>query len=131
MSEVADWPLVSPNDDGLRETVKPGECFYCGGKVGEAHGLKCVIVNKKIRVRYIFEFDTMVPHFWGSEEMREHYDTGDLLKQSEQSSWCADNALAELAHFAKEKESCLCPVFTCEYVKIVDATPVKLVQEGD
>lgn len=48
------WPLVDPNDDGIRPAGKPDECFYCNSKVGEEHGRQCCIVTKLVRLEYTF-----------------------------------------------------------------------------
>lgn len=117
----ADWPLVDAKDDGIRPAGPPDECFYCRRKVGEPHGAECVIVTKRVRVRYIFEIDIDVPHFW---------DEHTLLFHRNDSTWCADNAIAQIEDSAPEP-GCLCNAFTCEYVGISDDTPRREIRDDD
>jgi hypothetical protein len=36
------WPLVAPNDDGIRPAGPRDACFYCRQKVGQPHKPDCV-----------------------------------------------------------------------------------------
>jgi hypothetical protein len=63
------WPLVAINDDGIRPAGEPDECFYCHQKVGQPHGRDCVIVTKRVLVRYVVEVVINVPHSWTAEEI--------------------------------------------------------------
>lgn len=109
----ADFPLVLPDDDGIRPAGPPDGCFYCRSKVGTPHGRGCVAVEKTVRVRYVFELDIPVPHHWAGSDLEAHRNGG---------AWCADNALTHL-EAAREAAGCLCGVFRCEYVGDVDAAP--------
>lgn len=65
-------PIVLPDDEGIRPVGRPDECFYCRSKVGEEHQAKCVVVKKKVRVRYTFELDIEVPHHWDGRKIVFH-----------------------------------------------------------
>jgi hypothetical protein len=117
------WPLVAINDDGIRPAGPPNECLYCRRTVGQPHGPECVIVEKRVKVRYLFEIDISVPHHWSKSNVEFHRNQG---------TWCADNAIAELQALTSQEDKngvsfgpCLCGVFTYEYVQDVDTTPTR------
>lgn len=114
------WPIVALNDDGIRPAGRQDECFYCRQKVGHPHSQTCVIVQKRVRVRYTFEVDINVPYAWGKEQIEFHRND---------SSWCADNAIQELENQAEQ--GCLCPRFSAEFVRVLDATPTRHLRSGD
>jgi hypothetical protein len=106
------WPKVVENDDGIRPAGNKDECFYCRRKIGQPHEEDCVIVTKKVKVRYSFEIEIDVPHFW---------DKDNIEFKLNDSSWCADNALEDLTEYAGD--GCLCGVFDGEFIEVVDSTP--------
>ena len=108
------WPIVLSDDDGIRPFGEPDRCFYCHQKIGEPHGRGCVTIVKRIKVRYTVEIEIDVPHSW---------DEAAILFLRNESSWCANNAVADIEAFAAERGRCLCDVFTCEIVGVVDDTP--------
>ena len=116
------WPVVTADDPGIRPAGLPAQCFYCKAAVGEPHGGRCVIVQKTVKVRYIFELDLRVPHSWTKETIEFHRNDN---------TWCADNAIEELQALIKKVDfgdgvsagECLCDRFTCEFVGVVDETP--------
>lgn len=111
------WPKVIENDPGIRPAGKPDECFYCHRKVGQEHGRECVIVNKKVKVRYIYTFEIDVPHFW-DERM--------ILFHRNDSTWCANNGISELEdYFAGDDKGCSCSNYECEFIEDVDLTPFR------
>lgn len=114
-------PVVLSNDDGIRPAGNPDECFYCNQKVGHPHKSNCVVLKKRAKVRYSFEFEIDVP--WG-------WNQGNILFHRNDGSWCADNALQELQE-ASEKQGCLCPVFTCEVLEISEAPPYRKDKDGN
>jgi hypothetical protein len=63
------WPLVDPKDDGIRPAGEPDACFYCSQKVGQPHALDCVVVKKKVVVRYTVLAIIDVPHSWGADRI--------------------------------------------------------------
>ncbi len=117
------WPLVAPNDDGIRPAGPPDECFYCTRKVGAEHARDCTVVKKTVRVRYIIELDVTVPHHWEKDNVEFHRNEG---------SWCANNAIDELVTvFRDDEASCMCSAFVCEYMHDADTTPRRELCEPD
>jgi hypothetical protein len=122
MTETQLWPIVQVDDDGIRPAGQPDQCFYCRSRVGEPHGLQCVIVQKTVRVRYTFEIDVQVPHHWTKEQFEFHRND---------STWCADNGLDDLReNIVQERISdratvgtCLCEGFHAEWLGVTDDTP--------
>ena len=116
MTTTTDWPLVLSNDDGIRPAGKPDHCFYCRQKVGQPHGPTCVVVTKLVRLRYTFAVDVRVPHFWTPADIESHRND---------SSWCADNALDDVAAHTIDDPAgpCLCDRFDAEFVEVLDDTP--------
>lgn len=120
----ATWPIVTLDDDGIRPGGPADACFYCRARVGEPHGRECVSVDKKVRVRYIFEIEIAVPHFWTAHDVEFHRND---------SSWCADNAIDDLEEASGEKTPvgavgvtgpCLCNRFRAEFIEVVADTPI-------
>jgi hypothetical protein len=111
MSTDAPWPLVATNDDGIRPAGEPDQCFYCQERVGSEHKRDCVIVTKKVRVRFTVELDVDIPHCW---------DRGLVEFQYNDSKWCARN-LADLI----DENGCICDTTNCEFIRVVDDTPVR------
>lgn len=108
------FPVVTTDDHGIRPAGRPDACFYCKSKVGEPHGPECVVIVKRVRVRYSFELEIDVPHYWGKEQLEFHRN---------ESSWCASNALGELEKAFPEDGECPCGSFKCEALGTVDETP--------
>lgn len=118
------WPVVQPDDDGIRPAGKPDECFYCHQKVGTQHAQECVTVSKLVRLKYTFEVDVRVPHFWEPHTIEFHRN---------ESSWCADNAVDEIAdddEKTRGDDGCWCDRFTAQFVKVIDDTPTSEPREG-
>lgn len=107
------WPLVALNDDGIRPGGYADQCFYCHVAVGHPHRPDCVIVNKKIKMRFIFEVEIDAPHYWTKDNAEFHYG---------ESSWCADNALDVLEKH-KADGKCLCSIFDAEFIEVSDPSP--------
>lgn len=107
------WPLVEEEDFGIRPGGPPDECFYCQRKVGEEHEKSCVVIVKKVRLRYIFVVDVYEPH--GSDKEM-------IVFHRNESSWCASNALDEL-ELHDDQERCLCDRMVCEFVETLDDVP--------
>lgn len=83
------------------------KCFYCSQPVGKPHKDDCVIWTREVVVRMTVEYAIEVPHFWDKEMIEFHRND---------SSWCANNALDELAEL-ENGNHCLCPVAKFEYVR--------------
>ncbi len=115
------WPMVVWNDDGIRPAGPADACFYCNEKIGSLHGADCVIVQKKIRARYIIEVDLTVPYHWTAEDFEFHRNDG---------SWCADNAIGDIERHqsmtdGKDCTPCLCDRFRAEFVSVLDDQPIR------
>ena len=133
------WPVVLPDDYGIRPAGKPNQCFYCWQWVGEPHNKDCVCITK------IMEYDIAAnlpdgrtflgkwrndePHFWGNDEMN---------WQRNGSAWCASNAkdivwddpLAELAIETyletigdMDGMACTCHVLSFKVSRLIDGRP--------
>ena len=111
-----DFPLVLVNDDGIRPAGPQDACLYCRSKVGEQHKVDCVIITKKVRLRYSFDIEVEVPYSWNVQAIE---------FQRNEGSWCANNAISELVERYPRTglAECPCSVFTCEYLSTVDAIP--------
>lgn len=131
MSVDNTWPLVVPNDDGIRPAGRPDQCFYCNQSVGSPHARDCVCVTKVVELRVTVDgvegtWVTTVPHAWDEEAI--HYRYND-------STWCAGNLFGETIEgpLAQHLESldgdlCLCDVTTVALVRVVDDTPAREVR---
>jgi len=74
-----------------------------------------VILNKKVKIKYIFEVEVEVPYSWNKDNIEFKYG---------KSSWCADNALEELEELSN-KLGCLCGIFDSEVISISEAPPYR------
>lgn len=118
---LSEWPLVLPDDDGIRPGGDPDRCLYCQQQVGSPHGADCVIVTKLVKVRYVYEIAIRVPHDSTPEDIEFHRGGG--------SSWCAGNAQRDIETYVVSQqgpEGCACPYFSCEYVGVADDTPKRM-----
>lgn len=98
--------IVTPA--AARPAGRPDRCFYCHRPVGDTHDEdKCALVKRKVRVRMTVEYDIDAPVHWDQAQIEFHRNDG---------SWCADNALDELAA-QSERAGCLCPHTRFEYVR--------------
>ena len=114
---MSEWPIVLQNDDGIRPAGRPDECFYCDRKVGEEHKDHCVVVKKKVEMKYIFTIERYVPYFWDKTKIESYFN---------ESGWCADNSIDDLEN---QDGDCLCDIFECEFLNIIDDTPKRLTKE--
>lgn len=71
MKNSPNFPLVHPQDDGIRPAGAPDECFYCKQKVGTPHLSDCVAVHQRVRLRLTVEVEVDQPHDWSPEEIEE------------------------------------------------------------
>ena len=95
-------------DNGPRPAGPRNECFYCHVKVGTEHKKDCVTRRRTVVIRAIFEYVIEAPESWSSEDIVSHRIDG---------SWCANNAIGEIAAAAK-MEGCLCgPMSNFEFVR--------------
>jgi hypothetical protein len=106
MRHDQEWPLVHPQDDGIRPAGSPTACFYCKQEVGQPHLYSCVAVQKKVtcgvsvkgisqdQLRLIW--NTECPAFWDAESFEYH---------KNESSWCQSNFIDHLRKIFKEQGS--------------------------
>lgn len=123
--QVMQPPKVLVDDDGIRPAGQPDECFYCQQKVGQPHKPDCVILNRKVKIKYTYEIEVEVPHSWDKHDIEFHRN---------ESSWCAGNSLDELNDYAEklDKEgSCLCGCFSAEVIEIPEAAPYRRNKNGE
>ena len=106
------WPIYKAGGPGTRQST-PASCFYCKASDGQPHERRCVIVNKKILVKYEFTLGIAVPYGWAPEMVEFCRNDG---------AWCADNAIEEILATV-EDDGCLCSIFNCTYISCVDPTP--------
>jgi hypothetical protein len=66
----SNWPLVDPQDDGIRPAGPSDACFYCEQLVGTPHARDCVVVTKVARFRCKLDIDITVPHSWSPDQIR-------------------------------------------------------------
>lgn len=110
---MSDWPKVIEGDYGIRPAGSLDHCFYCAQIIGAEHLRDCAVIVKRVRIRYIVELEIDVPQ--GHSASLIEFSRND-------SGWCADNALDELADLAGEGH-CLCEHLRCEFVAFVDDEP--------
>jgi hypothetical protein len=150
MTNTQTWPLIEPNDDGIRPAGPPDACFYCDQKVGARHGFDCVIVTKRVEMRVRAKLPS--GEFAGSWQFDEPHSWDARMSQfyRNESSWCAGNFMRERAagtvvwdvgdpwpEIAALNESsdqpggrCLCGFLQFEFVRVVDATPRRKLRES-
>lgn len=84
----------------MRPASAKRECFYCRVPVGGTHKPTCVLIDKKVKVRLTVDYEVAVPARW---------DAAAIEFQRNAGSWCANNALQELAQlFGQEGGPCMC-----------------------
>lgn len=115
-------PLVLVNDDGIRPAGRPDECLYCHQKVGQPHLYDCVILSKKVKIKYTFDIEIEVPYSWGIDEIEFHRN---------ESSWCATNAIEELKKYEEETNNCLCHCFHAQVIEIPNIPPYRRNKDGE
>lgn len=136
------WPLVDPNDDGIRPAGKSNQCFYCHQYVGQPHKRDCVIVKKRIEMHVTATLPTGETYM-GKIEFDEPYSYDARLSEycKNDSSSCQSNFLRSLqfgyivtwdpgSEGAMEKlkpfdtdETCLCGMLLFKFIRVVDDTP--------
>lgn len=135
------WPLVAPDDDGIRPAGQPQTCFYCHRKVGEEHERDCVIVTRRVehRVGVKLPDGTVARGLWVFEEPHDSDVQRSEFYRNE-SSWCANNMLrpsrtqeavrweneddaAKVEALRDRDDVCLCEHASFSFVRVVDPTP--------
>lgn len=136
---IDNWPLVNPNDDGIRHAGRPDECLYCRSRIGQPHGAECVMVTKRIEMRVTATMPTgeTVVGLWQLDEPFSWTRENSEFHKNE-STWCANNMLDDLGDVVwdagaadpsawlksqDESDECLCRALEFKFVRIVDGTP--------
>lgn len=98
--------LVTPA--AMRPGSSEERCFYCRQPIGAFHGPECVLVKKFVNVRMTVDYVIEVPANWDKHMIEFHRNDG---------TWCANNALDELAELTEEDEgTCMCSGTHFEYL---------------
>lgn len=103
--------LVRADDE--RPVLRPeGGCGYCPAKLGEAHAPECVCRCRTVVMRFTVDLVRRVPEHWTPEQINFH---------ANESSWCADNAIREMAESVDRRKEkglgCFCPTAQGAYVR--------------
>lgn len=112
------WPIVLPDDDGIRPAGSPTQCFYCNRPVGQEHRRDCVCVHQHVVYdvlvdgRVVGEYGNYEPYAWTLSDCEQRRNRG---------SWCADNALDTIVWSDSEAQQrveawvetrCMCGILT-------------------
>lgn len=96
------YPIVTPDDDGIRPAGAPDACFYCGSKVGERHGPNCVTVRSERLLEVKILIRSQEPRSWSADDIEFKYNLG---------TWCGDNIVDKIAEEVERLDTegtCLC-----------------------
>ena len=96
-------------EKAMRPASDKRQCFYCQQAIGDPHKADCVLINKRVKLRTIIEYEDEVPADWNKDSIEFHRN---------ESSWCADNLLTHLEKVA-EKGGCLCSMQTTAYLETI------------
>jgi len=115
---MKEYPIVLPNDYGIRPAGKLDECFYCRAKVGEPHKKDCVVIVKRVKMRFTIEVETEEPCSWSKKDIEFRYN---------ESSWCVNNLVPMLQKEIRYSGNCLCHHhhFNARLVKVMDNMPIR------
>jgi len=87
-----------------------GRCFYCQQLMGDEHKVDCLLIQKKVKVRMVVEYEIEVPAHW---------DKGDIEFHRNDGTWCTNNAIDELQSLVVDNDeeiSCLCSYAKYKYL---------------
>lgn len=115
MSNINEWPLVKPDDDGIRPAGESNKCLYCHQNVGTEHLKDCVTVKHRVYIKVEFALEIEVPYSWTPEEIEFHHG---------QSSWCANNIVRDIEQYLVDNSRCLCDEFRTIFIREVDSKPI-------
>ena len=87
-----------------------GKCFYCKSHVGAYHLDDCILIQKKVKVRCVIEYEISCPYSWSKHDIEFHRN---------EASWCSDNMISELENLSIV-DGCLCYKATYEVIGSVD-----------
>jgi hypothetical protein len=86
----------------MRPASTEERCFYCNEKIGDYHTEDCVLITKTVQVKMTVTYPVEVPAHWSKRDVEFHRND---------SSWCCNNAIAELDAISNELEKkgeCFC-----------------------
>jgi hypothetical protein len=92
----------------MRPASPKRRCFYCHVTIGGEHKDDCVLIHKKVMVSVTIRYDIEVPAHWSADDVEDHRNN---------SSWCANNLVAELDEVAGG-DRCLCGKARFEFVRV-------------
>ena len=110
---MAEWPVVLSDDVALNPLTRC--CIACDSPIGDPHALTCSAVGRKVRIRYTFDVEVVVPCRMSDAE---------VLQRRKSHDWCGSAALREIAVGAA-KTGCACALIDIESVETVSADPVQ------
>jgi hypothetical protein len=135
------WPVVLPNDDGIRPAGEPDECFYCRSKVGQKHEAECVTVSSYNLYRVLTKGSKKLvgvykhydPYFWTFQECEFHKNESTYCKDNALNGidWCDSKDAEELERRLMEEDRCSCGLLTFEFMETIDAGPFIELRESE
>lgn len=93
-------------ENAMRPASPKRECFYCHRVIGLPHKDDCVLIQKKVKLRFIVEYETTVPDFWDKDQIEFHRN---------ESSSCKNNDFRILE--AMSENPCMCEHAKIEFVE--------------
>lgn len=103
-------PIVrfTVTEKAMRQASASPQCFYCQQPIGAEHTHKCVLIQKRVKVRMVVEYEVAVPAHWNGSQIEYHRND---------CSWCASNAIGELDRlFGNDEGPCMCNFARFEYM---------------
>jgi len=94
----------------MRPASKEEKCFYCQQPLGAKHNDGCVLIQKKVKVRAVIEYEIDVPSEWDASMIEFHRN---------ESSWCAGNMIDELQELNDKENECICGLVKYEHIEDV------------
>lgn len=139
------WPVVLPNDHGIRPAGRPDQCYYCMAFIGQKHGRECVTVQSLNRYDVLKDgvkvgvYDHYDPYFWDENQCNFHKNG---------SSWCTSNAIDDIKWTSPDVEKeiegicnantdegddgfvCLCGIIEFKFFKQIDEGPFVVIEDA-
>lgn len=95
-------------EKSMRPNSVDKRCFYCGQIVGAKHLNTCVLIQKRVKLRFTVEYETDRPAFWDKETTEFFYN---------ESSSCMNNVIGEISAYAEENDyPCMCGLGKIEFI---------------
>lgn len=138
MTKCEAWPVVLPDDDGIRPAGQHDQCFYCRAKVGQPHSERCVTVTAHVlygvyvNEKRVGSLKMYEPCCWGVDDLEWARNDG---------TWCASNAIDEIewtdedakntAIAADEINGCCCSLLKFKFERTLDNGPFVRMRRDD